>query len=303
MACDFTLSSTYSFGLLYVALPKQTITFFVLPKKGQLKRHTLRTLSCPSDADVLRKRLHVHGLQLNHFNISFDAFTTCVASRWFEFGAAVPFLSPPSRPVAEQYAGFIYDDILDADLNLIETIVGTDLIYFSTFIGHYFHPSICMIDDSKILLMSRGTQGVLKEIPVFHWIHLIKAQEASATPFMVKITDANIDFMKQSLIAREEPRCVRHTNESIHLTFTHPARMSFAQTEYAKLLWNSSMMMFQISPLVVMSYSEASNMSQKNWVPFLYNESIFFVYRIVPLIVIQLQPRHHERLRDNERLT
>ena len=256
------------------------VHFYVLAELD--KRYVLRMINNADDVKVLLKRVPIHGFKMVVTNKTSDEFDECVSSKTYKLESMLPFLSPPVRTITEQYPGYMYDDILMAELNFIETLVGSDLISSDTYIGQFFHPSVCAVNAAKILLVSRGRQGIFKEIPVFNWITIFSTNYSVPPLLTINSADFSINFSNYSLMGREEPRCIATTSNTIHLTFTHPLRLSFAEMESSELKWCEIENVYKLSKPTTMKIEES--LSQKNWVPFIYESTLFFVYQIVPLI-------------------
>ena len=144
LTCHIPSVEQHSIGLMNVQSRRRDtddpLHFYVRSLSD--KEYVLRMINSASEVNVLLKRVPIHGFQLMITNITSDQFDECLSSKIYKLGSSLPFLSPPVRTITEQYPGFMYDDILKAELNFIETLVGSDLISSDTYIGQFFHPSV-----------------------------------------------------------------------------------------------------------------------------------------------------------------
>ena len=154
------------------------------------------------------------------------------------------------------------------------------------FLGDYvWHPSMSHFQN-RTLLSARGPEKLTFEIPHFHWVDFVNGSAQLSSPL-------TIDTMGHGFVGKEQVRLVRITDDRIHMSFTVPNTNMYARMQTAELVFNHERDLFELSQPVYMYRAGVSRgVVQKNWVPFLYNGSIFFVYNIYPLVVIRPDYEH-----------
>lgn len=151
------------------------------------------------------------------------------------------------------------------------------------YIGDYmWHPSMCHFRN-RTLLSARGPEPLTFEIPHFHWVDMINSSISVSGP--LAINTKNYRF-----IGKEQVRLININDNVIHMSFTVPRSMTYARMQTANLQYNTTSGSFDLTkPVYMHRTGDDKRVVQKNWAPFLYNGTIYFVYNVFPLLVIKLE--------------
>ena len=313
--CDFIISPHSTFAVINVSVPN--VLFFAIPQRGREHHYTLRKLSSSKDAGILRKRLPQHGFDVDTYNIpSSDTVMACIASQVFEFGPAVPFLSPPNRRVEEQYVGYIYDDILESELNFF-TLLEKRLINNHIFISNdSINPALFPILDDMdtflridtILLPSNSSSAAryalraktMKFRAEFLGRNLSLEEYGLLSGMMYASFDSNkskndsLHFEsdeKQSIAISsfdgQDARILALPTNGFALIYTLPYPPNIVMPGLSTILPDSDgNIVFSSSVRIYPPEWPQFSGREKNWSPFIHEEKIYFVKSINPLVVV-----------------
>ena len=145
--------------------------------------------------------------------------------------------------------------------------------------GFYLNPCIAFI-NKRILITWRAMND--NAVLSYGWLDM----ETMAVERIINRPDNY--FMGGAQTSQEDVRIIIGTNNSIISVYTG----NFGLRRKAKAFlsigaWNDSDWTLSFESSVFMKYGEMFN--QKNWIPFYYNESLLFIYSLVPLTVLRMK--------------
>ena len=192
-------------------------------------------------------------------------------------GHPLPTLVPLSKTA---------DYVLAAELDRIAIIQYPKVIISSDYIGDFFHPCVCRIPNGSFLMVSRGWQTKYEEIPRFH--HLQESSSSSSVSYEISNQELDINYGNCSMRGREQVRMIMMPDKkTIHLSFAVPAKKRPTKMHSAELSFSATSNQYVISNQKHMLWRGVyRGLSQKNWVPFVYQSEIHFVQNIFPFTVI-----------------
>ena len=223
---------------------------------------------------IVRRIPNCHTAKRIGFDCRFKVILPNYTLENFEKSASLPSLMPINTNP---------DEFMRVELDLINTIQNP-LVVKVDFLGEFvWHPSMITFRN-RTFLSARGKEPLFFEIPHFHWVD-ITLNNISFSPSI------KIDTMGFNFVGREQVRLVLVREDLIHMSFCVPSGKQYAGMQTAALRYNQTREMFELTkPVWMFKAGDDKRIVQKNWVPFLYNSSIHFVYSIHPMVVIKLDP-------------
>ena len=215
---------------------------------------------------------------------------TSTTTRGFKLGDPLPSLAIVQENL---------DEYLRIEVLRINSIT-KNIVNSTELLGEWiWHPSMAKFKN-RTLLAARGNEKLYSEVPHFHFIDFIDGKISLTGPL-------TIDTKSFPWVGIEQVRLVKINEDTIHMSFTHPSPGNagnpiFNKMQTANLNYNKSRDVFELSkPVSMEKVGERKSLNQKNWVPFLYDENIYFVYNVYPLTIIKLQYDNAKYASTNDR--
>ena len=165
-------------------------------------------------------------------------------------------------------------------INSAQKCILSTVNYLGKFV---WHPSMCHFTN-RTFLSARGPERLFYEVPHFHWLDYVNGTISISGPIQ-------IDTMGFPWVGIEQVRLIKINENLVHMSFCVPSPPLFARMQTAKLYFNQTRGIFELTkPVFMHRVGDNPRVIQKNWTPFLYNDSdIYFVYSVYPLSVIKLK--------------
>ena len=225
LTCHIPSVEQHSIGLMNVQSRRRDtddpLHFYVRSLSD--KEYVLRMINSASEVNVLLKRVPIHGFQLMVTNISSDKFDECVSSKTYKLGSMLPFLSPPVRTIAEQYPGYMYDDILMAELNFFTTFQHLNIRNRILIVTGSINPVLVPTEDirDEFLLMDTILYQSTAQNPARY------ALRAQRTAFTLIVNDQNCSLTEYEAFTRANNLNIH--SGFINHNFTKWGNISFSQ--------------------------------------------------------------------------
>ena len=181
---------------------------------------------------------------------------------------------PSLIPRAEVEEEYLDKEILR--IKMLSSVTNFTIVY----LGAYYHPNIVTFHN-RTLLVSRSHDGPFYERPLFYWLQKINDSFYNISAEL-KINNSGF------LVGAEQLRQIYLPNGNIFYSFTTPIGK----------WWNTRMMQGEItyddftntisasSSPVFIERPEDNGEKQKNWTPFLYNKTVYYIHTIYPLTIV-----------------
>lgn len=179
------------------------------------------------------------------------------------------------------------DEIMRVQLALIKSLYKHRIVTSTFHIGHYFNPAICVFQ--RMLFMSFRGNLWADDRAYFTWLN------ASFMPIHPQTHAFGITgegtYLDERLRGAEDMRLVPLTDGEMLLSYSqiigktgndYHVKMKVANLRIGP---NGKA---EISPPYFLKIDEQSHRSHKNWTPFLYGSSVYFIVDIHPLKVVSL---------------
>ena len=223
--CHIPSVAQHSIGLINVQSRRRDtddpLHFYVRSLSGKV--YVLRMINSASEVNVLLKRVPIHGFQLMITNITSDQFDECLSSKIYKLGSSLPFLSPPVRTITEQYPGFMYDDILKAELNFIDTFQHLNIRNRILIVTGSINPVLVPTEDTRdeFLLMDTILCPSTAQNPARY------ALRVQRTAFTLIVNDQNCSLTEYEAFTRANNLNIH--SGFINHNFTKWGNISFSQ--------------------------------------------------------------------------